>query len=248
MIINFENHKIEIKLNCRENELFAENNRYLKQENGKIEILSSFFSIEKQVNDTWRYILIHKNGCWILYNTEEKCLKEYDFGKYDKDIDTNGNNIIVLLESPHKDEYDEDFIPIGPAIGMTGRNFYKYFCDYVLVLLNKQGLMLNRKLKYNICFVNPIQYQTSLIYLLRSKRINKEIRNNVWIEIFKIRESEIRDRLNRYNPTYVINGCTSLLKGYINKAGLLKDYDVYGTTHPSSWERSFSSFKKISAT
>lgn len=101
-------------------------------------IKSAFFDESKKVPDVYRYdlIFIHK---WTLVYPETRtpacccdcsdCRQKYP----DKEINPNKNNIFVILESPHKDEYCKNFFkPLVPANGVTGSNFCDYFTENVL--------------------------------------------------------------------------------------------------------------------
>lgn len=57
--------------------------------------------------------------------------------------------VILVLESPHKDEY-EGTRPIGPANGSTGRNIRRWLPEHV-------GLR-----SFGLILVNPIPFQCSL--------------------------------------------------------------------------------------
>lgn len=55
----------------------------------------------------------------------------------------NGNILLLILESPHQDEFDKNGEPIGPANGTTGTNIREHiaeifpnFSDYHLILMN----------------------------------------------------------------------------------------------------------------
>lgn len=56
---------------------------------------------------------------------------------------TEDKILLLILESPHTDEFDKNGEPIGPANGPTGRNIREYiaeifpnFSDYHLILMN----------------------------------------------------------------------------------------------------------------
>ena len=158
-------------------------------------------------------------------------------------------NIVLLLESPHSEEYGESIMyPEAPARGRTGRNIDQYLGT---VLSHVQGGFTEADC--HVIISNPIQFQTSL-YAIHEGSLSswRTLRNNVWKTLWceqSIREN-FRRRLTRYNPCVIINACT----GRRNYAGSLKRrvrtlvsefFDesaqvapcYYEITHPASWPR-----------
>lgn len=156
--------------------------------------------------------------------------------------DKTENIIIVVLESPHKDEYSEvNGIKVanGPAYGKTGDNFNKYF---PLILRNA---IIDKKIvlksgHYEIIFMNGIQYQCSLGNA--TSKYRDELFLKCW-ENDKCKE-DFKERLKRYislgKNCVVINCCT---KGKKNLQKLVhneiqdacRDVPTYLCTHPCSW-------------
>lgn len=195
-------------------------------------IKSAFFDESKKVPDVYRYDLIFTDK-WTLVHPETRtsayccdcsdCRKKYP----DK------NNILVILESPHKNEYCKEFFkPLVPANGATGTDFCEYFTHYVLKhslgKAKRQGFslesILNTKKIYSICFVNPVPFQTSLyfirlqtsLYFIRrgglSSYREKKLRNYVWEKLFSLFKDKFIDRMKFYSsiqPVIILNTCTS---------------------------------------
>ena len=70
------------------------------------------------------------------------------------------NCILIILESPHFDEYDTiTHRAKGPAVGSTGKLFEQHFLS--IINGNNNVITLNQNLTYNIIFVNSVQYQAS---------------------------------------------------------------------------------------
>ena len=87
--------------------------------------------------------------------------------KLEKDsvISTNSNpRIVILLESPNKDEYDKGFKPLRPANGITGLYLCCFLPNHVLPKLIDLGLTLVQKKPFDILLVNHVQYQVSLAW------------------------------------------------------------------------------------
>lgn len=115
------------------------------------------------------------------------------------DIINNGyKNIVMILESPHINEYkyaNENFI--APAIGKTGELLKKWFYKCI-----KKHLSPNKK--YNVILMNAIQYQCSLgedTIIYRDK-----LWCNLWFNYNK--KDDFIKRLKHYNPDIIINACT----------------------------------------
>ena len=110
------------------------------------------------------------------------------------------DRIVIILESPHKDEYSKQII--APAMGTTGENINKYLLD---ILNKKIGNPQIDKKEYDVILMNAIQYQTSL-------GIDTEyFRDRVWLTLWNkgdLRKEFIK-RLEGYNADIVFNFCTN---------------------------------------
>lgn len=115
---------------------------------------------------------------------------------------TNNKNIVVILESPHKDEFANQEI-VAPALGTSGRNLQDYFiCSLQNFLINNRHVLKNGI--YNIVLMNAIQYQCSL------GRCPKIYRDLFWLSIWCLKSGRVDfiDRLKQYRPSVIINLCT----------------------------------------
>lgn len=110
-------------------------------------------------------------------------------------------DILIILESPHKDEYkDKGFI--APALGKTGIN-----------LKNKLESKINKYIKYrslpegeyNLVLVNAIQYPTSLGFT------TSNFRDRIWLDLWIVNDlrNKLIDRIREYDPKIIINLCTN---------------------------------------
>ena len=110
------------------------------------------------------------------------------------------DRIVIILESPHKDEYSKKIT--APAMGTTGENINKYLLD---ILNKKIGNPQIDKKEYDVILMNAIQYQTSLgIY-------TEYFRDRVWLTLWNkgdLRKEFIK-RLEGYNADIVFNFCTN---------------------------------------
>ena len=118
--------------------------------------------------------------------------------------DTN-NKIILIMESPHKDEFTQN-IPNGPAFGKTGKNIASYFES----VLNKEFFNVNISLSngtYDLYLINAIQFQCSLG--LPTEYFRDLIFTGLW---FNGGEENFKNRLEKIklnNNDIVINSCTN---------------------------------------
>lgn len=110
------------------------------------------------------------------------------------------DRIVIILESPHKDEYSNEIV--APAMGKTGQNIEKY----LLKILNKKikKPKENGK-KYDVILMNAIQYQTSF-------GIDTEyFRDRVWLTLWNKEggREEFIEKLKGYKPDIIFNFCTN---------------------------------------
>ena len=172
-------------------------------------------------------------------------------------------NIVLLLESPHKDEYNAN--PKRPACGTTGRSIDKLLWIVLRYIQIETGLI---EPGCRLVISNPIQFQTSL-HAIHNKSIQNVVckedgeqynwvtlRDNVWRTLWN--EQHIQDcfraRLGCYYPKVIINACTgtleesdspkSLVNRFFQEEGQeqeeLQNVPLYAVSHPSHWARVFS--------
>ena len=163
--------------------------------------------------------------------------------------------IILILESPHKDEYKvkrcskdsncsyRDSIRPAPARGATGKNIKRYLPE-IFACEEFKG--------YKVALVNPIQYQCSLGNLklgLKDEifRVLMSMKRSLYLSCFNERIRFI------YNPAHdlVINCCTSGEDGrnkdiiwncldslIYEKNDSYPRYPVLSMKHPCCWHLS----------
>ena len=186
----------------------------------------------------------------------DACMKVRDVYRYkiEKDIDLIAQRvgrdkavweechlptIVLLLESPHTDEYDNGK-PIAPAMGTTGRNLDSHLGGVLSQIRNR---IFNGS---RVIVSNPVQFQASLHMILRGK-MNGKVRDAVWRSLWQHQDQYIQNcfasRMENYSPYIVINACT---KGYQGKGELQKKVtalltekrnyrEIYEISHPSRW-------------
>ena len=133
------------------------------------------------------------------------------------DDEPGTNGLVLLLESPHKDEYYRDIDnPRAPAMGRTGKNICDYLCE-VIQQIEKIEERQILECGDDVIIANPIQFQTSLS-AIHGRSLSgegsspwKRLRNAVWTTLWaqKYIRQEFLSRLCQYSPKIVINACTN---------------------------------------
>ncbi len=222
---------------------------YCKIKDTQVTIVG-IYNEDKRVHDVYRYnLIITNNSNYKLEQLDlDKDCKFFEKSRFNdykaKDVHNNNSTIVLVIESPHRDEYTESFQPIAPAQCTTGSKISKYISD----ILKQQNFDNG---KYNIIICNPVQFQASLYSLHKLPLSGKNtsvaaIRDKVWKEIFRLEEDNFKKRVQSYKPTIIINACTAKLKELVTK----KIYntikcDLYqAETHPCIWS-SNTELKKI---
>lgn len=231
---------IRINIKDEEYEFFPETSAYLKKVNNVLTVKTKFFANDKKVPDVHRYNLVYKDNKWILTKPCDNPIDAKNVSECDRPITNTeeANNILVILESPHKDEYDEKFKPIAPANGVTGKNFSKYFISHVLPILFSLGLTLCNKKTYSICFVNPVPFQASLYEIIKEES-NSNFTKKIWRKLFNKCKNDFKNRVQSYSPIVIINSCTTgvnaRVKDCIKQISFTTAVQGYETIHPSAW-------------
>lgn len=139
-------------------------------------------------------------------------------------------SIVIIIESPHTDEFAKDKVEGSPAKGCTGNNLQKYllFNLYKYLHCNDQRIngvysFSNKKIangKYKIIISNAVQYQCSLGLPLKGKHSNgnREGTNKRFLMCLNKDKNIFISRIKGYQPKVIINSCTGQNKGAV--AGL----------------------------
>lgn len=127
----------------------------------------------------------------------------------DSFVDHSANSIVLVLESPHTQEYDEYKKPIGPAYGKTGYNINEYLEDILNEALSRNIIV--RPLKsasYDLIVMNAIQYQTSLGVSTCIYRDAMFLRCWEDVNFRKSFYKRLRNIMDKQTSCIVINCCT----------------------------------------
>lgn len=196
----------------------------------------NYFSKTDKVNDEKRGLLYYDNlnQTWVFCGLQQKSVK-------------NCYNLVLLLESPHKDEYDSCGNPLRPANGTTGTKIQKLFAKQVNN--NNAKWKLEEGKIYCVWLVNAIQYQTSAFNQLNNQsNYNKQwrsVRNYIFKTLWKNEQlfnlqADLTKRINTIKPKITINCVTggksaSGLRTMVNKS-ISQQWTTFCYSHPSSWK------------
>lgn len=216
------------------------------------------FSSCMRVRDVHRYTI-----CWPA-GTRSPHLRPNDEGSPQfresefADLVPERCEVLLLLESPHVDEYACDpeskrMRPIAPAQGKTGTRIQ----DHLAEVLSRGDLPPERLDGARVIIANPVPYQASLGSIVKvpdvnareRKKVKSRVKDVVWQALWDIEavRRDFKARLRRYVPRIVINGCTRTMSDARTAkcsrsacvaefvAAHCPDAEQYETTHPSSW-------------
>ena len=144
--------------------------------------------------------------------------------------------MIVILESPHTEEYDINGIPQGPACGTTGKNLRKM--SELIIFQNYKN--------YQLYIINAIPFQCSL----GDKKMT--CRDRVFTATWKKREigkkyfTERLDNLvetlsSKYDTIIFVNACTvrnnrkKNVQEVIDHIKKHREIKSFETEHPANW-------------
>ncbi len=159
---------------------------------------------------------------------------------------TGENFFLLILESPHTDEFAKNGKPIGPANGKTGENIRKYITKIF-------GSGYN---EYHLILMNAVPFQCSLG--VNTKYFREDVFKKIWSEngkqFFIDRLTGLLNTLSDKNIV-IANCCTKgynatndsknrpflwhLVQDSIETLTSDKGMEIqyFRTSHPSSWSR-----------
>ena len=186
-----------------------------------------FYDIQR-VADEIRGYLIFNNGSWHFIGQSQF------YNMYAGTIELQ--KIALILESPHKDEYDKHFHPIRPANGKSGAKIASDLVNRVALIGN-----LKNNIAYEVFLMNPVQFQASCHHWVGNSNCRNHT-NKVFRALFNKNKGNQRayfiNRLNAYNPDILFCCCTSNLKNVVYNAIVNSSVSSkpYCTDHhPSVW-------------
>lgn len=206
-------------------------------------IKKDFFSMSRVMPSVYRYRYVWKDNSYMLQDlhSHEKQIPESVYNDGSVSSLTNQNTILVVLESPHKEEYNNDFEAIAPAQGKTGRIISRKL-ETILQFIADNKLYDFGKCDLDVVITNPVPYQTSLyeIHHRALKGEYRKLRNDIW-KILWINKHKLRTVFKQHikttNTRLILNCCTSMMRDEVNKILCSVDgYDeIVNLFHPIAW-------------
>lgn len=209
---------------------------------GNVVDITRMFGPENRVQDVDRYRVIVRNGACRVepHPNREVAATTNRFHDLRPNHGEFDRTILLLLESPHKDEYQcgDPRYPIAPAQGRTGTNIELYLER----ILNDSPVADSSDITYRVIIANPVQFQTSLWAIHKGNLAKwRTLRNAIWKTLWDVCEvqQDFRSRLQSYCPDVVLNCCTYGLRkrvtAYLGQRGFTAQ--TYVASHPSAWNR-----------
>lgn len=180
---------------------------------GSLDVRGMFDNCHR-VPDVDRYRVARCSGTHRLICHESPEIGGEGCNKYnDKRPQSGHSNIVVLLESPHKEEYRTrgTFSPIAPAQGRTGRNICKHLPGYFdNPPSNRVGseYIRDNSDRSHIILCNPVQFQAFLH--ATGLKLTPSSKVKIWKKLWSVpgvKECFLQ-RLLCYRPHIIINACT----------------------------------------
>lgn len=238
---------------------------------GRIELREKFTDATR-LCDIIRYKLVKADkfnkNCFAKKSVHQKTVLMSD--KYKKIVfdmkylqNSIGNRKIILLvlESPHSEEYTEKYKPLVPANGKSGKRIDMFIGELVETLI--KALASNGcEAEYSLAIVNPIQWQTSLGYFVEGE-LHACLRDTVWRKMYSKNYGNCKKNFENMieklpNNSIIVNGCTGgkLLNKNCNKCKNWPEMDncpincivmksiiakchstikLFSTNHPVTW-------------
>lgn len=220
MNIQINNQNISIAFSSRAN---------ISKSTSGIPNVTVIFSNNEKVVDEPRGFLKYVNSQWVFYGLSQITPKAFE-------------KMVIVLESPHKDEFSPAGVPIRPANGVTGS---KINLRLDKIINNRSPNGMNKSIIYKVYLVNSIQYQTSCYQALHNypdynanwHTIRNCVFKALWNNGYLSLQQDLTNRINLINPSVIMNcvtggkaksGLQSLVEKVVNSKNLYP--------HPSAWK------------
>ncbi len=160
-------------------------------------------------------------------------------------------SIVLILESPYKDEFNEKNEPIGPACGKTGMNISKYLLSNIMKyrLMSDEGsngcfARSSNEISeglYTLCLVNAVPFRCKYDVARAGGGGKRDTKEFILDECYSNEKSifgqKLPVELQKFHPTIIVNAMTEgsykgvvseIIKKHFPNKILLESY------HPSS--------------
>lgn len=152
--------------------------------------------------------------------------------------------IVLLVESPHKDEFDMNGTPRGPLKRKVTRQYIHAHLGNLIVTAS-QLLQISIEDR-DIVFANPVQFQASLHSFManRTTKLQGWLRDSVWRAMFDnpTVRADFDSRMRAYAPALVLAAptCGLILPvlDALSRLSTCVDHFVAVSPHPCAWRNS----------
>jgi len=223
--------------------------------------LNSVFLFERRVRDVWRYtVTVDKTGVVFELVSPDRGdpLVASNYHDVLADWAIGLRVLLILLESPHVDEYAwtvDGLSPRAPAQGEEKGDAGGALAAYLTKMVARLALP---KGKYAVVIANPVPYHCSLSWMAATRttcgnwqppKLNSVVRNHVWKTLWKQDwiNKDFLARCAQYAPHTILNCCTSSCAKAVTRALLDSGFgtSLFTTSHPAyTWNRYFGIQKK----
>ena len=226
-----------------------------------VQQLTDAFKRDKRVEDAWRYVVRVQGGTVAvpLSTAPGKHLMNSKFTDLKARYAVGKNIILLLLESPHVDEYLYQggiLAPVAPAQRDASGGAGHAIREYLNQVLDKLTPNLPDG-DYALVIANPVPYHCSLSWLgsaptetgrLKPKALNstegRRVRNHVWKQLWKLDfiRQDFLDRCALYQPFVILNCCTDELRDDVSRLLCENGFgqSLFTTKHPSvNWNTAY---------
>ena len=212
--------------------------------------IRSMFDVSHRVPDVDRYLVAAEMPRRLVCHSSSEVPRSRHSDMRPRPPSTGAENIVVLLESPHKDEYDYctsgTLIPKGPAQGKTGAGISSHLSGYFNHPPQGQEHIHSDSGGSHVIICNPVQFQISLHAAGLS--LHGKNKDMVWKKIWNVPlvRYNFLWRLLWYRPHIIVNACTGRSSDHDSLKGVVRRFlesksdcfprpcHVYETAHPSS--------------
>jgi|LGVE01.1.fsa_nt_gb hypothetical protein len=187
--LNFEDKNDKLVI-CENNEI----NDCVQKENINMVVCEDNFVGTLKINNK----KIINGNLWFARQEREKHIDLIH-----KTDGVNCKTIVLILESPHVEEYKSKFnYKPAPALGSTGLSLKQHFIKILDDFMTTD--MTIEDGEYHIILANAIQYQCSL------GQKPGIFRDEVWLKLWVTQKYKqlFMDRIKDYDPDIIINCCT----------------------------------------